>query len=389
MEAIKEFIFTAYTTYGVWGITLAAILIVLFITQLVFHLGIYGRVASFRLTSRKQIRDVEPPISVVVTMFSEEADYLDNGLMHLLDQNYTNFEVVVVYVGDNDDFFAELKYLTRISAHLTPIHLRTNPSYVIKKKMAINVGIKSAKYDHIVMTTTDAMPTSDKWLSLIAKGFLYGDVVLGYSGIITKSGFGNFIFREHRISTSVAWLSAAIRRKSYAASHSALGFARQLYLDARGFNHLDMEVGEDDLLVQQIATRDNVSVVLAPSATCRERIWGGWSWWANEVSRQRLTHRYYRRMTLAPMYIEQFSRLLFFGLSVAAFATMQWEYCAVVGALIFLRYFAVMFASIRIWRRLGETRLVALHPIYDLAEPFIRLYIILHSKLIAKRAWRV
>ena len=48
MEAIKEFIFTAYTTYGVWGITLAAILIVLFITQLVFHLGIYGRVAYNR-----------------------------------------------------------------------------------------------------------------------------------------------------------------------------------------------------------------------------------------------------------------------------------------------------------------------------------------------------
>ena len=389
MEAINNFIHTAYVNYGNWGIALAAILLVLFITQLVFHLGIYGRVASFRLTSRKQIRDTEPPISVVVTMFAEEADYLDTGLMQLLGQNYSDFEVVVVYVGDSEDFFSELKYITRISPHLTPIHLRTNPSYVIKKKMAINVGIKSAKYDHIVMTTTDATPTSNKWLSLIAKGFLYGDVVLGYSGIAYNAGFDNFIFREYRITNSVAWLSAAIRRKTYSASHSAFGFTRDLYLNARGFNHLDMEVGEDDLLVQQIATRDNVSVVLAPSATCRERVWGSWKWWANEVGRQRLTHRYYPRMTLAVMFVEQLSRVLFFGFSIAAFATMQWEYCAVVAALLFLRYFAVMFASIRIWQRLGETRLVALHPLYDIAEPFIRLYIILHSKLIAKRAWRV
>ena len=389
MERINEMIYSAYLAYGNWGVALAAILLVLFIVQLVFHLGIYGKVASFRLTSRKQIRQSEPPISVVVAMFGEDSDYLDNGLMQLLGQNYNEFEIVVVYVGDNDDFFAELKYLTRISSRLTPIFLRNNPSYPIKKKMAINVGIKSAKYDHIIMSTTDATPVSEKWLSLLAKGFLYGDIVLGYSGISQKAGFDNYIFREYRISNSVAWLSAAIRRKTYSASHGAFGFAKELYLGVRGFNHLNMEVGEDDLFVQQIATRDNVSVVLAPSATCRERTWGHWSWWSNEVSRQRLTHRYYPRMALAPIFIEQLSRILLFAFAIVAFATMPWKFSLAVAGVLFLRYFAVMFSSIRIWRRLGESSLVALHPLYDIAEPFIRLYIILYSKRISKKAWRV
>lgn len=389
MEIINDIIYSALVSYGIWGILLASMLVILFVVELVFHLGIYGRVASFRLTARKQIRQEEPPISVVVPMFAEDADYLDNGLMQLLGQDYHSFEVIVVYVGDNDDFFAELKYITRISPRLSPIYLRTNPSYPIKKKMAINVGIKSAKYDHTIMTTTDATPSSERWLSLLAKGFLYGDVVLGYSGIAHKAGFDNFIFREYRLSNSVAWLSSAIRRKTYSASHSAFGFDKNLYLNVRGFNHLDMDVGEDDLFVQQIATRDNVSVVLAPNATCRERVWGSWRWWLNEVSRQRLTHRYYPRFTLAPMFIEQVSRLLLFILSVVAFVTMPLNFCIAVGVLLFLRYFAVMFAAIRIWHRLGEMHLVARHALYDIAEPFIRTYIALYSHRISKNAWRV
>lgn len=389
MEKINDIVYNALLHYGVWGIVLAAILLVLFIVQLVFHLGIYGRVASFRITSRKKIRNEEPPISVVVTMFSEDADYLDHGLMQLLEQDYPNYEVVVVYVGDNDDFFAELSSITRVAPHLSPIRIRTKPNMPVQRKIALNLGIKCAKNDFILMTTVDATPASERWLSLLAKGFLYGDIVLGYSGVAYKPCFSNFVLREYRLSNSISWLSAAIRRKTYSASHSAFGFIREAYLAVRGFEYLNMNVGEDDLFVQQIATRDNVSVVLAPNATCFERTWGGWRWWIKEMSLLRLTHRYYPRFTLAPMFIEQISRLLLFVGAIVSFVTMPWEYGLAVAVLLLLRYFAVMFSAIRIWQRLGESHLVTKHFIYDIIEPFIRLRIILSSQRISKKAWRV
>lgn len=389
MEKIYGIVYNALLAYGELGIALGVIILLLFVVQLIFHLGIYGRVASFRITSRKKIRDEEPPISVVVAMFSEDMDYLDDGLMQLLEQDYTNYEVVVVYVGDNDDFFAELNSITRVAPHLTPVRIRTKPNMPVKRKIAINLGIKCAKNDFILMTTVDAKPSSSRWLSLLAKGFLYGDIVLGYSGIAYKPGFDNFVLREYRLSNSISWLSAAIRRKTYSASHSAFGFIKEAYLGVRGFEYLNMNAGEDDLFVQQIATKDNVSVVLAPNASCFERTWGGWRWWIKEMSLLRLTHRYYPRLTLAPMFIEQVSRVLFFACALIAFALMPWEYCVAVGVVLFLRYFAVMFSAIRIWRRLGESHLVAQHFIYDIIEPFVRLYVILSSHKISKNAWRV
>ena len=60
--------------YGNFGIALGAIILALFIVQIALHLGIYGRVASFRLMNRKQIRESEPAISVVVPLFAEDAD---------------------------------------------------------------------------------------------------------------------------------------------------------------------------------------------------------------------------------------------------------------------------------------------------------------------------
>ena len=291
-------------SYGNLGIALGGAIIALFIIQISLQLGIYGRIASFRLMSRKQIRESEPPISVVVPLFAEDSDYLDTSLTALLTQNYNAFEVVLVYVGNSDDFFADIKSLRRLYPHLSPVHIDYTPHYPVTTKMALNVGIKSAKYDFIVTTSSDATPSSERWLALLAKGFLFGNIVLGYSGIEKQSGFRNFIFREYQFNESVAWLSSAIRRRTYSASRNALGFLKGLYFEVRGFSHLNINVGEDDLFVQQIATRDNVSIVLSPRATCSERVWGGWSWWWRRTKSLHATHKYYPRWAKLPSVTE-------------------------------------------------------------------------------------
>ena len=235
--------------YGEIGIALGGIILVLFIVQISLHLGIYGRIASFRLMERKQIRDKEPGVSVVIPLFAEDSSYLDSTLVNLLTQDCEEFEIVIVYVGNNDDFFADLKSLQRLYPNLSPVHIDYSPYYPVSSKIALNVGIKSAKYDFVIISSSDAIPSSDRWLSLLSKGFMYGDIVLGYCGVARQGGLKNFIFREYQFSDSVAWLSSAVRRRTYSASRSALGFSKELYFGARGFSHLNMNVGEDDLFV--------------------------------------------------------------------------------------------------------------------------------------------
>lgn len=379
MEKISIVIYNAIMDYGTFGIALGTTIVALFIVQIALCIGLYGRVASFRLTSRRKVRDTEPPVSVIVPIFSDDTDYLDGALMKLLGQNYKEFEVVAVYVGNNEDFFADLKSLQRLYAHLSPVHIDYSPRYPVSTKIALNVGIKSAKYDFVVMTTADTTPSSERWLSLLAKGFLYGDIVLGYCGVAPSKGWSNLIFREYRLADSVAWISSAIRRKTYSASHSALGFTRELYFSVRGFGHLNMSVGEDDLFVQQIATRENVSVVLSPLVTCTERPWGGWSWWFHRTCELRTTHRHYPKGARLPMLFELLLRVLFFASVIVAVATMPWEFALAATILALLRLFVVLFVFVRNARRLNEGGLVAHHILFDIFEPWLRLLVILST----------
>ena len=387
MERLNDITYAILTSYGQYGITLAAIILLLFIIQAVYHLGLYNRIAGFRLGNLTKRSDTTPAVSVVVPIFTEDVTYLDNGFTKLLAQECDNYEVVAGYIGNDDGFYADLCRLKSLYPHLSPIRINCTPYYPVTVKTALNVGIKSARNEHVLITSIDATPASKRWVALMAKGFQYGDVVLGYCGIDEQPGFKNFIFREFRFSNSVAWLSAAIRRKTYCASRHNMGFTKSLYLGVRGFNHLNMNVGEDDLFVQRIASADNVSIVLSPRVACYERTWGGWRWWLERVHRYGATHRYYPLGAKATVAFELLTRTAFFAAAATAIATMPWEYATAVGVLVFLRYFMVMFTFIRTARRLGETTLTTRHALYDVIEPLLRLFIILSQSDKQRDSW--
>lgn len=75
--------------------------------------------------------------------------------------------------------------------------------------MALNVGIKSAHYEHLVFTSTDAVPQSDRWLALMAKGFTRGEIVVGYCGMEYGKGFTPYMMRVWRMMHSANWIARA------------------------------------------------------------------------------------------------------------------------------------------------------------------------------------
>lgn len=387
MEKIYSIIYSFSMNYTSLDLILGGVIIVLFILQIALYFGLYGRVASFRLMNKKTIREEEPAISVIVPLFAEDYNYLDHTLPTLLTQDYEKFEVVLVYVGNNGDFYTDVKSLQRLYPNLSPVQIAYSPQYPITTKTALNVGIKSAKHDFVITTTSDATPSSERWLSLLAKGFLYGDIVLGYSSVQRQNGFLNFIFREYQFNCSVAWIASAIRRRTYSASRSALGFKKSLYFEVRGFCQLGMNVGENDLFVQQIATPENVSVVLTPRATTSERVWGGWSWWWNNTKLLNTTHRFYPKWATASSFAELFFRTLFFVAIVAGLILLPYEFKITALILTLVRYFMVLFVVTRNARRLGEGGLVAMHFIYDIIEPLLRLSINIASRRYHKNRW--
>ncbi len=377
------------SSYGAEGLLLMAVLVAAFCVQMQRWCGIYGRIAGFRLVSRRKIRDEEPPVSVIVPIFGENIPYLDDTLPMLLSQKHkAEHEVVVVYVGNDDNYFTDLSRLRQIYPNLVATQIDFTPYYPVSAKMAINIGLKAAHYEHVIMTSSDAQPTSERWLATMSKGFLYGDVVIGYTAVERMRGISDLIFREWTLSESMAWLASAIKGRPFGATRHNLGFTKSLYYSVRGFNHLNLNAGEDDLFVQQIATAENVAPVCSAGAANIERRWGGWAWWTGRRHASGVTRQYYPAWARNIADVELLSRTVFFATAAAAIALLPSECKIAVAALVALRYAAVWFVMLRTARRLGERGLVGLHFIYDLTEPLLHACVRLSIRKKEDNAWR-
>ena len=239
--------------------------------QLYYYIFVYGRIPGYKNNRRPQTMDREPPVSVVVPLFSEDYSFVEERLPLILAQNYPDFEVVIVYVGHDTDFYEDLVRLKQSFPQITTTKIHLDPRFPISRKMALNVGIKSAHYECMVFTSTDAVPQTDRWLSLMAKGFMRGEIVVGYCGVERGKGFSNYMMRAWRMMHSADWIARAVQRRAYRGTLHNYGFTKSLYFGANGFSHLNMNIGEDDLFMQRVMTRDNVSVILSPRASLREK----------------------------------------------------------------------------------------------------------------------
>lgn len=374
--------------YGWEGVALALLLVLLFCVQVYYYLFVYGRIPSYKNNRRATVLEAEPAVSVVIPMFSEDYLFVEERLPLILAQEYRDFEVVLVYVGSDNDFYEDLVRLRQTFPQVTTTKIHLDPRFPISRKMALNVGIKSAHNEHLLFSSTEASPQTDRWLSLMAKGLCKGEIVLGYCGIEPTGGFWNYIMRTWRMMHSADWLARAVLRRPYRGTLHNLGLTKRLYFGANGFSHLNMNIGEDDLFMQRIMTRDNVSVILSPRASLREKPWGGFRWWFS-------TERYFgSAVQFYPDSVKTFiawelgSRLLFFAAAVCCLAAMPAEFRIGAAVLLAVRYLIVWLEVRRLARRLGEKGIAGRYILYDLLSPFLTMLV--GAALLRKdeRVWR-
>ncbi len=388
MEIITQYYNAVVGAYGLWGLVLTALLAVLFGVQMRYYLGLFRRLPSFKIKSHKGSGTDNEGISVVVVM-GDEYPYIENTLPLLLKQDYEFFEVIVVHVGAAGDFLESLEMLTATEPRFRVSHIKQHPLFPISNKMALNIGIKAARYDNIVVTTPDAHPTSRRWLSLMAKGFQKGKIVIGYCGVEPSKGLADKIIRSSRMFSSLLYITAAILRKPFRATIHNMGFSKSLYFDSKGFNHLNLNLGEDDLFMQQIFTPDNFTIVMHPRATVRQTRWGGLGWWLHECRLRNHAYPFYPLRTRNFIEWEVGSRLLFFAAAAACIAMMPFEIAVAALGLMLVRFIAVMVQMSRIAKRLGERRLMPLYFINDLFEPLIEAGVVI-SRIVRpiREIWR-
>lgn len=370
LSALYEELLAAYTLPG---LVLLLLILILFSIQLRYWAGIYAPIHSFRNSTRRSSDSPTPAVSVVVVVRDQLA-WVEQTLPLLLEQQYPDFEIVVVDLSSQADVSEALALAAVRYPHLHVTRLiQQEQRFPITSKMALNVGIKAAAHPNLLLTTTEAEPRSARWLALMARGFVNGDVVIGYCGIAPKRGIVNALMRCGRLFTSIRYLAAAIRGRAYRGIGHNIGYTAELYFAAKGFNHLDMEVGDDDLFIQQIVPEGHTSVVMNPNASMSQWVYASAGDWFRRLVERRTTRSFYTGAARRYIGWEVWSRTLFFAGAAAAIALLPFEIRIGVGALALLRLILVEFQVWRICRRLGEKPLGWAYVLYDLFSPLYAL----------------
>ena len=239
------------------------------------------RVVGYRRRADRERPDVPDssllPASVVI--YSQgDADELTRMLKTVLEQDYpAAFEVIVVNEGESADVRDAVSMLRASHPNL---YLTFTPEGVVnlsRKKLGITLGIKAARYDIAVLTTTAAEIESPLWLRRIMSRFdLEGkiEVVLGFAYIdpAEDPAYGCRRRSFDYVADSVRWLAVAIAGKPFRGTEYNIAYRKETFMRNKGFaRSLNLHYGDDDIFVSEIANRNNTAVELSDESIVRLR----------------------------------------------------------------------------------------------------------------------
>ena len=365
-----------------------AILLILFAVQFYYYAVAYRRIHRFRLMNQRDKFCQEPFVSVIVAVRGEDETFLGKQLPTLLSQSYSVYEVVVVYIGRDIDYYAELQRIRDQRSNMKLTKLSGNGRIYITTKQAYNVGIKSAQYDNLLFTTPGTIPATDEWVTYMSYAFERGIIVAGAAAPhFEEDTLRTYLMRMAEFNYSRNHVAMSVSDRILVAPRSNFGFTRKLYEATRGFNHLNMDIGENDLYIQSISRPQRCAMMLSPKSLVYEDRPSVWNEWLDVVRYNRSTDGYY------PIFIKTFgmwemgSRTLFFLTTLAALVLLPLELKIFALSLALVRYLIVLLSTRKSAEKLGERGILLKYWIYDLLGPGIEYIINLKRSNNSPKAW--
>jgi glycosyltransferase involved in cell wall biosynthesis len=351
--------------------------LLVFVVQCFYYWGIFLKLVLYR---EKAENKKEKGVSVVICARNEH-HHLKENLPLILGQDFRDFEVVVVNHASDDDSSFFLTRTAEQDPRLKIVEIRENLNFFTGKKFPLSIGIKSAKYELILLTDADCKPAGKNWITKIAGAFSdETEIVLGYGLYEKKPGLLNSAIRFDTAHIAIQYLSLALFGFPYMGVGRNMAYKKLLFYRNKGFiSHYRIDSGDDDLFINRVAQKKNTRISVNPEAFTISEPKIRYRDWILQKKRHLSTGRFYRpvhKMLLGTYSASQFLFYLVFIILV-----IIGDYMPFILSLVAFRMVSQLFIFSKCMARLKEKGLW-------FAAPFLEIFfIILNTSLTVSNAF--
>lgn len=341
---------------------LLILLVLSFVVQLGYHWIVFARLAFFK---SQQKTNHKVPVSVVLVARNEYHNLI-HTLEPILNQDYPEFEVIVVNDNSDDETHFYLRELAKKYPHLKPILINQSLNFFSGKKFPLSIGIKSAHHDLLLLTDADCLIPSSNWINSMQEAFQeQTQIVLGYAPYKSEKGFLNKLIRFDAFMAALHYLSFALLRVPYMGVGRNLAYSKSLFYQKKGFiNHYQINSGDDDLFINQAATKTNTRICINPESftySIPEKQFGAW---VKQKKRHLSTSGLYKVKHRLLLMFYPISLFVFYTVSIVLFSINSW--LIVVSIIFLLRLLSFLLIQKSALQKLKEQKLLLISPILEL-----------------------
>lgn len=342
----------------------------------VFIQLLYLFLTHFRLVLYKKKNESSdlPPLSIIVCARNEE-DNLFKNLPAILNQNYPQFEVIVVNDMSIDESKHILQAYQKQYPNLRIVEIEKNRHRRFGKKMPLTIGIKGASYEHLVMIDADCYPSGNQWLkNLVSNYDSEKEIVIGYGPYEKENSFLNKLIRFDTSMIAISYLSMALAKRPYMAVGRNMSYTKKRFFEVDGFkNHYHVQSGDDDLFIKDAATGKNVAIEISPESFVYSHPKKTWKDWLKQKQRHFTTAPGYRLINKLLLGILPASMFLMLVSFLILLFNYKWWW--IVSGILLIRYLIFWLIYGLLFKKLASRDLIWWIPVLEMVHFIIMPFI--------------
>ncbi|PKP02412.1 MAG: glycosyl transferase family 2 [Bacteroidetes bacterium HGW-Bacteroidetes-9] len=367
-----------------WFVLIIILMAALFI-QLIYFWFVFSKLAFYN-AAKRPVSDVKEPVSVIICAKNEYHN-LVRFLPQMLEQDYPEYEVVVVNDASDDDTYYLLRELSDKHPRLSVVNISQNLNFFKGKKFPLSIGIKSAKYDLVLLADADCSPAGPDWISSMQSAFTgKTEIVLGYGPYTPQPGLLNKLIRFDTLMVAIQYMSFSLSGMPYMGVGRNLAYKKSLFFQVGGFvKHYRISSGDDDLFINQVAKKSNTRIQVEAASYTYSKSKQTLASWYRQKKRHLTTGSLYRFGHKFVLGIYSLSQILFFGLLIAlAILGVDWK---LLSGIFGLRLITQLIIVKKSMIRLNEKHFFLLSPLFEIWLMLINLLLGIRGVFSKKTQW--